>query len=608
MCGIAGFVCSAGHSPSLVRLQAAAAALSHRGPDGHGTIVHEHVGLAHARLSIIDLSSGHQPLESQDGTYCLVANGEIYNYRELQAAWQARGGSLRTHSDSECLLFQSQLLGIEEGVKTLNGMFAFALHNRRTGVVTLGVDRMGIKPLYYIVTPQGIAFASEIKGFLPLIDQRPEIHAPALLQYFQNGYHFGEESILKNVKRVLPGELIHIDPTLRLTRKQYWSLLDVTPQQYTLHEAEEVFNPLFRTVMQEHMRADVPFGLFLSGGVDSSLLCAALAENGARNIQTYTLGYTASPSRNELSDAELIAKQFDTRHTTLEIDSTVLRNVIPLAVWSNDDLMGDTAILPTCLLAHRASANLKVVFTGEGGDEAFAGYGRHQLHQIQRFFLNFSAPGTGGYAKRPALRPKEIQRYLGNALFEEMKHQFVEIGEIYRKVPRDWGCVRKAQYIDCQTELYGGLLVKLDRCLMSSGLEGRVPFLDHRIMNFGLSLPSNLKITKRQRKYFLRQWGTQFIPKDHLTKPKRGFHVPMSDLFQPEILTKLIAHLKTNSVLAQWLQPAALAMLLEQYQHDPKRHNEVLIWRITQFAVWHAMYLQSFQKRPTISENIFDYL
>lgn len=323
------------------------------------------MGLVHTRLAIIDLVGGRQPLRSADGRLTLVANGEIYNFVELREALEAAGRTFTTHSDCETIL-HSYALDPEGFIQRLHGMFAFALYDRERRRLLLARDRLGIKPLYYAVRPDRILFASELKALLPLLERTPDLDPGALVQFLQNQFSTGEATILQGVQRVLPGELLSIAADLTVTRRRYWTPLGIRTRPLGFEEAAEEFEGLFRTVMREHIRSDVPYGIFLSGGVDSAIVLALLQELQGAPVQSFSVGYQDVALADELPEAERIARRFGTFHTSLRLDRDTVFGHLVHSIWAADDLMRDYANLPTSVLAAAAGQRLKVVFTGEG--------------------------------------------------------------------------------------------------------------------------------------------------------------------------------------------------------------------------------------------------
>ena len=397
MCGIAGVVSATPVEAAL--LDDMAQRLAHRGPDGQGRHVAGNVGLLHTRLAIIDLEGGAQPLYNEDRSLALVANGEIYNYRELRAELETLGHRFATHSDCETLLHAYEAWGIAF-LDRLQGMFAFALHDLQRGELILARDRLGIKPLYYCHDSRGLAFASEIKALLPWLGT-PEVNPHGLAQFLQSNFTCAPQTLLQGVAKLPPAHLARIDVrTLQLELRAYWSPLQVTTLDLGLNDALERFDGLMQDVMDIHMRADVPLGLFLSGGVDSSLLAALLAQRVNEPLRTFSVGFPGSSVHNELDAARRIAEQFHTRHSVFEVSADDMLNCLPRSVWAADDLTADYANLPVSMLAEHAGQELKVVFSGEGGDEVFAGYGRYRAPWIRRTLAALRAPGSGGFRSK----------------------------------------------------------------------------------------------------------------------------------------------------------------------------------------------------------------
>jgi asparagine synthase (glutamine-hydrolysing) len=598
MCGIAGvYLRSATADPD--ELRGMAKLLGHRGPDDVGIHTDGALGLAHTRLSIIDTGGGHQPMVDESGL-ALVANGEIYNYVELMDDLRRRGCRFATRSDSETILHAYAVHG-RRFLRHLNGMFAFALYDRGRKELVLARDRLGIKPLYYAALPDRVVFASEIKALLPQLPRVPQIQPEAFAQFLRNQFHTGRETVLQGVHRVLPGEALAIRADLTIEPWRYWSALDVQPQHCRFEDARQAFDGLMEVVIREHMRSDVPYGLFLSGGADSGTLLALIRRRHEGPLRTFSVGYTGVEMKDELAEAERIAREFETEHTSLNLDLRSLFARLPFTVWAADDLMFDYASLPTSLLAERAGRELKVVFTGEGGDEVFAGYGRYRRSAFQAWFSSLTAPGSGGFRTRDQWRRRwrqqvfgpEIRKAAGNA-----HHPFVEA---WQSCPKGWSALQRRQYVDVWTALPDNLLVKVDRMLMAFGLEGRVPYLDHRVVEFGLSLPDRLKVRRRQGKVFLKRWGEQFVSRDHLWQPKRGFHVPVGDWLRGPVLDHLIAKLPKNPAIRAWFDPRAVSEMLQAYRAGIEASRE--IWCLLQFAIWHRLFIDSPGLRPTPDED-----
>ncbi len=587
MCGIAGMFLRQGAADSA-RLRAAAAALAHRGPDGQGMFLDGSVGLVHTRLSIIDLAHGGQPLYSQDHQLALVANGEIYNYVELRQELEGAGHVFATHSDCETALYAYRQWG-EAFADSLHGMFALALYDRSTEQLLLVRDRLGIKPLFIQSDANGVYFGSELKALFALTQEKPQIDPVGLVQFLQNNFTARETTLVAGIERVLPGEAVLVGRQGIIKRWQYWAPDQITPFSGSEAEAMEQFDPLMREVMRIHLRSDVPFGLFLSGGVDSAALLAMLHQQLNEPVNTYSVGFPDSSVFNELSAAERIAKQFNTRHTVLALDQTSLLQALPHTVWAADDLMGDYANLPVARLAQRAAQDLKVVFSGEGGDEVFAGYARYRQPRFKRWMKQLAWPGSGGFRMSKTLKSRWEQSLYGDAL-RAHQHSWAEpFIACWQGLPDAMPDMARMQAVDIQTWLADDLLVKADRMLMAWGVEGRVPFLDHRIVEFGLSLPARMKVEGKTGKVFLRRWAERYLPKDHIWGKKRGFTVPIADWLKGALLDELEQALLRHAGMRAWFKPQGLKALFERQRahHDQTQP----LWRLWQFAIWYSLFI-----------------
>ncbi|MEW5755403.1 MAG: asparagine synthase (glutamine-hydrolyzing) [Pseudomonadota bacterium] len=588
MCGIAGIYQTEGAVASDL-LTEMAARLRHRGPDHVGVHQEGRLGLAHTRLSIIDLAGGHQPLFARDGRLVLIANGEIYNHVELRADLEARGHRFGTHSDCETILHAYAEYGLEF-LQHLGGMFAFALYDADEEQLILARDRLGMKPLFIAERVRDVVFASELKALLPTFEATPSISPYALAQYLQNQNSTGRETIFAGIERLLPGEAAVVKNGRITQRWHYWSALQVRPRELDYQEACTEFDRLMETVMREHMRADVPFGLFLSGGVDSTTLLGLLSRYKDEPIRTFSVGFPGSSVGDELSTAEELARHFGSRHTVLKPDGQSMLQRLAYCVWSADDLMRDFANLPTSLLAEEAGAELKVVFSGEGGDEAFAGYGRYRTGRLERLFKNLVQPGSGGFRVGGNFRAGLARQLFGPALRQTKDRWREPIVQAWGETPCAWSDLQRMQYVDLTTALPDNLLVKADRMLMAWSLEGRLPFVDHRVVEFALALPDHLKIEGKQGKMFLKRWASQLVPGDHLWRKKRGFKVPVGEWLQGDYLQRVGQALQRNPALAQWFQPQGVQALIarQQKQGDVTKN----VFALLQFALWHRLFIE----------------
>ncbi|MCF6218021.1 MAG: asparagine synthase (glutamine-hydrolyzing) [Gammaproteobacteria bacterium] len=577
------------------RLQAAISSLAHRGPDHQDVYCDGSLGLAHTRLSIIDLAGGDQPFIDEQYGLILVANGEIYNHLELRKELEDQGRQFQTHSDCETILHAYAVYG-DTFLEHIGGMFAFALFDRKKQRLILARDRLGMKPLFIAETSEGVCFASEIKALLPALAEKPSINPSALIQFLQNQNASGRETLFSGIEQLLPGECVTVEQGRVVDRLRYWSALGVEPRDISYAEAESEFDSLMETVMTQHMRADVPFGLFLSGGVDSTTLLALLSRYKAEPIRTFSLGFCNSSVGDELSTAESIAKHFNSQHTIIRPTAESMLQRLVYSTWAADDLMRDFANLPTSLLAEEAAQDLKVVFSGEGGDEAFAGYGRYRPGKLESLLKNRLYPGSGGFRTGGNFRGGLPKQLFSEKLLQRADQWRAPIITAWQEAPTEWSDLQRRQYVDITTALPDNLLVKADRMLMSWGLEGRLPFVDHRVIEFGLSLPDGLKIEGKQGKMFLKKWASRHLPSEHFWQKKRGFSVPVGDWLASDYLGKVGMALLESPAIAEWMQRRGVEKLLKRQQQ--KGDVTKNIYALLQFSIWHKLFIEGSGVRP----------
>ncbi|MDP3660966.1 asparagine synthase (glutamine-hydrolyzing), partial [Phenylobacterium sp.] len=500
MCGVAGLLGVDGSARLMIE------ALAHRGPNG--VRVEDPApgcSLGHARLSIIDLEGGWQPLHAAGST--VIGNGEIYNYVELTRD-HGLEGALATGSDFEPLL---HLYGREgqAAFDRLRGMYALCLLGA-DGRTWLARDPFGIKPLYLLEQDQGLAFASEPRAFIAAGLLAAELDLEAARELAALNYTLGERTIFKGVRRLAPGEVVEVRDG-RLAQPRRRPALASTRAAARGGEMELVrkLDTVLEDSVQVHQRADVPYGLFLSGGVDSSAIATVMARLNARPVTAFTCGFDAPGARDERAQAERVARALDLEwHETL-FDEADFWRILPQVAWALDDPTADYAILPTYKLAQAARDTLTVVLTGEGGDELFGGYGRYRRARRPAWL--------GGRAAEPQTSdPQVLQRWRDAAA-----------------APDALNGLQRAQWGDVATWLPNDLLLKLDRCLMAHGLEGRTPFLDPEVAAFAMALPDRYKVRGRHGKWLLRRWLQHACPSADPWGRKKGFTVPVETWIAP---------------------------------------------------------------------------
>lgn len=509
MCGIAGIVTRDGREPSRDVLQRLAEALKHRGPDGHALHVRYGVGFVHTRLAIIDLETGAQPFVMADGT-ALIANAEIYNDSDLRK--QLAGAAYKTKSDCESALHLYRRDG-ETFAAGLRGMYAVAIHDTAKNLVVLARDPFGIKQLYYAETPLGFCFASEPQALIaaglivPAVNERARDELLAL--------QFATQSPFAGITRVDPGETLVVQNGATMRRHRQSSLPPPGERKTAEPEALKAFDSAWQDSIAVHRRSDVPYGMFLSGGVDSSAVLAMMARQEPRSVLAYTAAFPGTAAHDEREQAKVVAKSFKAEHIEVEITAADFWARLPAIAAAMDDPVADYAVIPSFLLAERAKKDVKVILTGEGGDELFAGYGRYRA-AVRPWPFRKSPWRKSALAEAGVLRNAADGRQ-GIANHERSIAQAGYKG------------LQAVQALDVVTWLPDDLLLKVDRCLMAHGIEGRVPFLDPVVTEAAFSLPDRLKIKQGLGKWLLRRWLGEALPAYPALARKRGFSVPVAE-------------------------------------------------------------------------------
>ena len=359
--------------------------------------------------------------------------------------------------------------------------------------------------------------------------------------------------------------------------------------------------------MLEHMRSDVPFALFLSGGVDSSVVLEWLRrEEGTRELAAYTVAFADAPKNDDMEAAKTIASRFSLRHSIIELDQQTLFNHLPFAVWAADDFIIDPAILPTSLLARETARDFKVVFSGEGGDELFAGYGRYRRTKLQRWLANLLRPGSGGFRTRGMLGGEWRKHLFSPLLREHLPAGRLGFINAWGSTPDRWSDLQRMQATDLATELPDQLLVKVDRMLMAWGLEGRVPLLDHRLVEFALRLPDELKVRKREGKLFLKRWAEPIFGSELIRRPKSGFTVPVGLFMQGGNLQKLGQILPAHKAFSGLFMPSGIEALVSRQSAKKDVHD--ILWALLQFAVWYRIFIEGNGEKPEVFANPIEFI
>jgi asparagine synthase (glutamine-hydrolysing) len=581
MCGIAGMMTTNGEPPPVAVLQAMEATLLHRGPDGNGHYRSADVGFAQTRLAIIDLATGDQPLYEPGGA-ALMANGEIYNYIELRQ--ELAGIPFATQCDCEMPLHLYRRHGLDFA-KKLRGMYALALHDPAAGRLVLARDPFGIKPLYYVETPGGVAFASEPESLIAggIVD--PVLQPQARNELLQLQFTTGRDTIFAGVKRVLPGETVVIAKG-RIVERRRIEALDggaIVPEDEG--EALAELDRVLADSVMVHQRSDVPYGMFLSGGIDSSSVLAMMARLNERPVRAFTIGFSLPGQPDERAAARRVAAALGAEHVEVEFREADFWVLLPEIAYAMDDPAADYAILPTYKLAAEArAAGLKVILSGEGGDELFAGYGRYRSLMRPWWIGGKSLRGRGSFDKLGILRG-DLAGWRDGIAAAELQGA---VGHRTR--------LQVAQATDCADWLPNDLLTKLDRCLMAHSVEGRTPFLDPGVAEFAFRLPDQLKLRRGLGKWLLRRWVGEHVPAAEPFARKHGFTVPVGDWIQRRSaqLGPLVA---AQAGVREICLPGAVEKL---FREAAGRHTGFAAWALLFYALWHRQHMLRLAPGPDV--------
>jgi asparagine synthase (glutamine-hydrolysing) len=618
MCGIAGiFHCGIPKPVDPARIVRMTGAMTHRGPDGEGVWTAPGIGLGHRRLSIIDLAGSPQPMPSADGRAMLVFNGEIYNYRELRRELEGLGARFRTQGDSETILAAWRQWG-PACLQRLNGMFAFAIYDLDRRELFLARDRLGVKPLFTAMLSDGsLAFASELKGLLahPLL--RRDVDPLAVEDYLAWGYVPDHRSILRGVEKLPAGHFRLLKHDSSPAAPVRWWDVSFTERRRDKPadlEAELLF--LLREAVTSRMVADVPLGAFLSGGVDSSSVVALMAEASAEPVRTCSIGFDEA-ALDETAYARDVATRFATNHRERVVSSDDFAQIDTLAAMF-DEPFADASALPTWRVCQLARETVTVALSGDGADEAFAGYRRHRFHAAEESarsllpsglrdglfgtlgrmwpkadwaprplrakatFQSLAMSGEEGYARALAVTAPEIRAGLYAPPFSRARGDYraeQPMVDLMRGAPARTGLDR-AQYADLAFWLPGDILTKVDRSSMAVSLEAREPLLDHRLIEFAATLPDNLRIRGGQGKWLLKHAMERYLPREVLYRPKKGFVTPIAQWLRGPLAGQARA-IGRGAALArtEWFDGDRISALAESHIAGRADHSR-LLWQL----------------------------
>ncbi len=613
MCGIAGFVLR-GSSADQSVIRKMCAEIRHRGPDDEGLMVRDNWAIGMRRLSIIDLAGGHQPMSNEDDSIWIVFNGEIYNYRSLRQELQRSGHKFKTESDTEVVLHLYEQDGVQ-GFARLRGMFAAAIWDGRHRNMVLVRDRFGKKPLYWTAPDSGLYFGSEMKC-LRVAGVPLDLDEEAIRLYLQFSYVPDPRSPFKGVRKLAPGSWLVYGENGAVRTGRYWSLpapAETSAPGFTEEAACAEIRDTFDESVRLRMIADVPLGAFLSGGIDSSLVVASMARQSAAPVKTFSIGFEEAEF-NELPYARQVAQQYGTDHHEIMVRPDAIRLTQSLVHYF-DEPFGDSSAIPTYLVSEFAVRHVKVALTGDGGDELFGGY--ESFFAVDRLRKLDRTPQSirrliGGIAEslpyaaygknflRMISRPSALERYfelnyspyfLRRRLLQP--EWMLPSGEAFLRdafpaclIPNGADILTQAQYFEATAKLTGDMLVKVDRMSMANSLEVRSPMLDHELAEVAARIPHKWKIRGGRGKQILIKALGDRLPPELLTRPKKGFGVPLSQWFRGPLRPMLWDHLNGKRWLERGVvQPAFMKTLLEE--HDAgRRDNSHWLWMLLMLELW----------------------
>ena len=639
MCGICGIVGVDKQFPvAEEHIHSMGRNLVHRGPDDSGVFSDGHVGLGHRRLSIIDLRTGHQPMSNEDGTIWIVYNGEIYNHTDYVSDLKAKGHVYRSKSDTETIIHLYEEYGLDF-VDYLRGMFALAVYDKNKNRIVLARDRLGIKPLYYRFDGRYLSFASEIKAILAVPGVSAELNKAILPEYLCNRFVVGENTFFKDINRLEPGHVLIFERKSLVLRK-YWDIRDYftkNPQNLTEMDALSTFSNLFRESVKLRLMSDVPLGLFLSGGIDSSAICAVMSKMVHDPIETFSVGFREREA-NELHFARLVANHYHTVHREIVIDSKLFFRALPELIWHEDEPIAFSSSVPLYFVSRLAKSRVKVVLTGEGSDELMGGYAKYyktllnlkwgfRYNRFPKTLRNTIANLIRGYAsqhpmiykinrtfltREPNLEDMYFSNFsvffeaeLPNLLMDPDLVDFNPYAGFFKELEKldpNVEIINQLLLIDLKTYLHE-LLMKQDQMSMAASVESRVPFLDHHLVQFLCQLPGKFKIRGKITKILLRlAMEEERLPQAILYRSKMGFPVPLDNWFRGihrDLIQRILldGHLEDRGLFRM----NYVQHLLEAHWAG-KANNGDRLWSLLNLELWCRRFLDREEPQEKLSD------
>jgi asparagine synthase (glutamine-hydrolysing) len=633
MCGIAGFSQFNRSIGTIETLKNMGQAIYHRGPDAGSEYLDENIGLSHRRLAIIDLSdAGIQPMHSHDERYVIAFNGEIYNFLELRAELKAKGYPFKSHTDTEVILALYHFEGVKL-LKKINGMFAFAIWDKEKQSLFIARDRIGKKPLYYTHHENEIIFASELKALLAIKEIPTEIRLDAVYDFFAYQYIPDPKTIYQNIFKLEPGHYLLIDKD-GMKKHKYWDISFAQTSSESEQSLKEKVQELASNCIKQRMISDVALGAFLSGGVDSSGVVALMAkiakENNDKPITTCSIGFD-DEKFDETEFAQMVADQYHTNHYKLSVHQDVAESLEHIVSFF-DEPFADPSLVPTFFVSQLAREKVTVAIAGDGGDEVFAGYEKYAADHTENKLRN-KIPKWIRTAILPSLSTLSAQVninlfqrassllnslsvepamgfYISNSFIKDATWQALATDDTKVKLaqyhPSEQTIARynacdghdhlsRILYTDMKTYLPGDILVKVDRMSMANSLEVRAPILDHKLMEFACTIPSNLKFNtkdgKIEKKYLLKEAFKDFLPDDILYRKKMGFSVPLASWLRNELKEITEERLLSRSDgLCRFFKKEQIAKLWVEHKTE-KKDNATVLWSMLMFQMWWDKYM-----------------
>jgi asparagine synthase (glutamine-hydrolysing) len=628
MCGICGFLNLKGQGGGdrqeiLSRMNSS---IRHRGPDEEGFYLDQNIALGMRRLKIIDLKTGSQPVYNEDKSICVVFNGEIYNFLQLREDLENKKHKFYTHCDTEVIAHLYEEYA-QDFLRYLNGMFAIAIWDQKNKSLILARDRLGKKPLHYAVFDSKLVFASEIKAILEYPGFKREVDRLSLVKYLAYEFVPAPHSIFSGIKKILPGHYLIIKED-RIEEVRYWDIDFDKVSDLSEAEAVSEFKDLLGLAVKRRLVSDVPLGVFLSGGIDSSSIVALMTSFSSRPVKTFSIGFKDA-SFDELRYSRRIAALFHTEHKEQVLEARQMLDLIPRITEFLDEPLADASIIPTYLLSRITSEDITVALGGDGADELFAGYPTYQAHRLIRYYRNIpswirkiiieniirrlpvsfdnisldfklkkfisglSYPDhIRHYIWMGSFSPQETAELIGpqlNCGFRE-NDIFSEL-QFYSDRVKGNDPVAEAMYLDLKLYLQDDILVKVDRASMACSLEVRAPFLDYELVEFVASLPTELKLKGMQSKYLLKKAMRVVLPSDILYRPKKGFGIPVAKWLAGELRPLVFDMLSEERIRKQgFFNPVYVSRLLNEHLAKKKDHRKK-IWTLFIFQLWAQRYL-----------------